>query len=67
LSSLKDKGASVDEPGMKMKGGLNLPSESGSLTEKKGEVYSLVFREISKCFQYILKYYEIHKSLMDQA
>lgn len=34
---------------------------------KKNDIYSLVFCEISKSFQYILKYYETHKVLLDLA
>jgi hypothetical protein len=47
---------------------INIATDNGNLgAEQKSEIYSLVFREISKCFQYILKYYETHKKLLDQA
>ena len=35
--------------------------------QQKNDIYSLVFCEISKSFQYILKYYETHKVLLDLA
>lgn len=45
---------------------LNIAPDHGNLDEEqKGEIYTYVFREISKCFQYILKYYETHKQLLD--
>jgi hypothetical protein len=57
-----------DEGPQKLKGSINIASDNGNLdAEQKGEIYSLVFQEISKCFQYILKYYETHKELLDQA
>ena len=47
---------------------LNIASDNGALgADQKSEIYTLVFREISKCFQYILKYYETHKKLLDDA
>ena len=46
----------------------NMAAESDNLPgDQKNEIYSLVFREISKCFQYILKYYENNKKLLDAA
>ena len=63
--------ASIDggeEGQQKIKGPINIASDNGNLAaEQKSEIYSLVFREISKCFQYILKYYETHKELLDLA
>lgn len=48
--------------------GNAVASEAGtSAADQKSEIYALVFREISKCFQYILKYYETHKKLLDKA
>jgi hypothetical protein len=53
---------------VKIKNAINIASDNGNLAaDQKSEIYSLVFREISKCFQYILKYYETHKKLLDAA
>lgn len=50
-----------------MKAG-NKAAEPGNLdAEQRSEISTLVFCEISKCFQFLLKYYETHKKLLDKA
>ena len=46
----------------------NKAAEPGNLdAEQRSEISTLVFCEISKCFQFLLKYYETHKKLLDKA
>ena len=66
--SSKGDSSKIGDDVSKNKMSINIASDNGNLgADQKSEIYSLVFREISKCFQYILKYYETHKKLLDQA
>ena len=66
--SSKGDSSKIGDDVSKNKMSINIASDNGNLgADQKNEIYSLVFREISKCFQYILKYYETHKKLLDQA
>jgi len=47
----KDVNSKQGDDGGKINTLLNIASDNGSLAaEQKGEIYTLVFREISKCF-----------------
>ena len=64
--SSKGDSSKIGDDVSKNKMSINIASDNGNLgADQKSEIYSLVFREISKCFQYILKYYETHKKLLD--
>jgi len=66
--SSKEPSAKTGDEGGRINTLLNIASDNGNLApDQKAEIYTLVFREISKCFQFILKYYETHKKLLDEA
>jgi hypothetical protein len=61
----KEETKGQGENGESPKKGNNFDGTSAD--KDKGEIFTLVFQEISKCFQYILKYYETHKKLLEDA
>lgn len=62
---MKDKKKMLEDTETKLNNKLMTPENGDLNIEQKSEIYTLVFREISMCFQYILKYYETHKQLLD--